>query len=178
MLITDLFKGVETGTLPQGMEITGIAVDSREVKPGDIFFAFSGAITDGYLYIAEAVSRGARAVVVSNGGVDMEGGRLPFITTPDISAALAACVNTFYKRPSANMEVIGVTGTNGKTTTSCLIAGILTAEGEVLHIYKGMGLVADVFNADIYFLAHIPAKIDWSEVRAPRPVVATTARSL
>ncbi|MFA5160786.1 MAG: UDP-N-acetylmuramoyl-L-alanyl-D-glutamate--2,6-diaminopimelate ligase [Elusimicrobiales bacterium] len=129
MLITELFRGVEAGPLPEGLDVSGIAVDSRDVKPGDVFFAFSGANTDGHLYIAEAVSRGARAVV-TGGASGMDGGRLPFIKTPDINAALAACVNAFYKRPSAALEVIGVTGTNGKTTTTYLLESIWNAAGK------------------------------------------------
>jgi UDP-N-acetylmuramoyl-L-alanyl-D-glutamate--2,6-diaminopimelate ligase len=115
--------------LPDGLEITGLAVDSREVKEGDLFFAISGAHTDGHLYIADAISRGARAIVTETCAPDMGTSRLPFIKVDDIQAALASCATAFYSNPSAGLEVVGVTGTNGKTTTTYLLESIWKTAG-------------------------------------------------
>ena len=129
MNIRDILGAFAPADLPCGLELTGIAVDSREVKEGDLFFAITGAHTDGHLYIAEALSRGARAVVTESGAPDMGTKSLPFIKVDNIQAALAASATAFYGNPSADLEVVGITGTNGKTTVSYLLESVWAAAG-------------------------------------------------
>ncbi len=108
--------------------ITGIEIDSRAVKPGTLFVALPGSRTDGHNYVPEAVANGAAAVVVQ-----AMPGNLPADATAvrvaDSRRALSALAAAFYGDPSHALDVIGVTGTNGKTTTTHMIASILNAAG-------------------------------------------------
>jgi len=116
------------------IEITQVTADSRQVRPGALFVAMPGGATDGHRFIADAVQRGAAAVV----GTDpltpettevVTTSRAPYIRVADSRAALARLSAAFYDFPSRQMRVVGVTGTDGKTTTSNLIYHLLGAAG-------------------------------------------------
>jgi UDP-N-acetylmuramoyl-L-alanyl-D-glutamate--2,6-diaminopimelate ligase len=110
--------------LPPGVEgVVGVAHDSRLVEPGFAFVAIPGFRRDGTEFVPEALRRGAALVVAERGlppGV-------PAVVVPDARAALAAMARAVFGDPSADMSVYGVTGTNGKTTTSYALYSILTA---------------------------------------------------
>ena len=99
--------------------------DSRRVRPGDLFIALRGFTVDGHRYVAEAVQRGAAAVLVEE-TVDLP---VPVIRVPDTRRAMAVLAANFYRHPTRELKLIGVTGTNGKTTTSHLIQTILNDRG-------------------------------------------------
>lgn len=122
--------------------IGGVAYDSRSVAPGDLFAALTGADTDGHAFAAEAARRGASVLLVER-PVDLP---LPQIRVADARAALAAVAATFYGHPSAEIGVIGVTGTDGKTTTGYLIDGLLRAAG---HRTGMIGTVAIRIGDDL-----------------------------
>ena len=105
--------------------ITGLAVDSRKVKAGDLFFCISGTADDGHRYAPQAAAAGAAALVVER-VLDIE---LPQIVVKEARYALAVLANAYYEHPSEQMRLIGVTGTNGKTTTTFLIEKILSDAG-------------------------------------------------
>lgn len=105
--------------------ITGLAVDSRKVKAGDLFFCISGTTDDGHRYAPQAAAAGAAALVVER-VLDIE---LPQIVVKEARYALAVLANAYYEHPSEQMRLIGVTGTNGKTTTTFLIEKILSDAG-------------------------------------------------
>jgi len=107
-------------------DITGIAYHSREVKPGYIFVCIPGFKTDGHRFIPEALARGAVAVVVEKRIDEFPGTVIEVTNTRQSLAALAA---RFYHYPSSRLKVVGVTGTNGKTTTTYLIEEILRTAG-------------------------------------------------
>lgn len=109
------------------MEITSLAYDSREVQPGGLFLAVPGEHTDGRRFLGDAAQRGALAAL-GPGGVDES--PLPYIEVADMRAALADLACTFYGQPAQQLCTIGVTGTDGKTTTSNLISTILDAAGK------------------------------------------------
>jgi UDP-N-acetylmuramoyl-L-alanyl-D-glutamate--2,6-diaminopimelate ligase len=108
----------------KNVEVRGVAEDSRLVEPGHIFVARSGTQTDGKKYIADAHIRGAIAVVTAE---PIQGSPLPQIVANNISTAPSILANAFFERPSDKVHVLGVTGTNGKTTTTYLIHHILAS---------------------------------------------------
>ncbi|WOG81251.1 hypothetical protein DCAR_0100396 [Daucus carota subsp. sativus] len=112
------------------IEITGIQHDSRMVESGDLFVCCVGKKNDGHLFLSEADKRGAVAVVASK-EIDIEDtlGCKALVLVEDTSAVLAALSASFFRYPSKKMSVIGITGTNGKTTTSYLIKGMYEAMG-------------------------------------------------
>jgi UDP-N-acetylmuramoyl-L-alanyl-D-glutamate--2,6-diaminopimelate ligase len=121
---------------PSDIPVTGVAYDSREVRPGQVFVALKGLQTDGSFFIRQAVDRGAVLVVSEQ---EQTGLTVPVLQVKDARAALAILAAEFFGHPSEKMRVIGITGTNGKTTTSYLVASIF----EAAHIKCGvLGTVA------------------------------------
>jgi len=116
-------------TSEEDIEITGIASDSRQVKPGDLFVALKGVEYDGHQFIPEALARGARALVVEEVATIPEVD-LPLIFVPNSRQALAHLAAAWHRFPSRRLRLIGVTGTDGKTTTVTLIQAILEAAGQ------------------------------------------------
>jgi len=112
--------------LPSDVDITGISSDSRSIKSGDLFVALAGGTTDGHGFIPDAISRGAAAVV---GTQPIHGLQVPYLRVEDSRRALPHLAAAFYGYPGRKLTVIGVTGTDGKTTTTNLIYGILQAAG-------------------------------------------------
>ncbi len=107
------------------VEVRDLAYDTRAVTPGALFFAVPGAQVDGHDFAAEAVERGAAAVAVErDAGVDV-----PQLVVPDARAAMAVAADVFFGEPTKELEVAGVTGTSGKTTTAYLLASVLEADG-------------------------------------------------
>ena len=121
---------------PVDRDITGITYDSRRVMPGNLFVAMRGENTDGHRYVEAAIDRGAAAVVL-----EREGGLNPRATrirVEDARHTLALASAEFYSHPSQQLKVVGVTGTNGKTTTAFMIKAIMEAAG------LGAGLIGTV----------------------------------
>jgi UDP-N-acetylmuramoyl-L-alanyl-D-glutamate--2,6-diaminopimelate ligase len=107
--------------------VTGIAYDSRTVEPGNVFVALKGQHTDGMLFVQQAIDRGAIAVVSAEQAPSSV--NVPWSTVHDPRLALAFLADAFYQHPSAEMQVVGITGTNGKTTTAYLVAALFEAAG-------------------------------------------------
>lgn len=108
------------------VQITGISIDSRSVKPGDLFVAMPGGTVDGHNYIQKAIENGAVAIL---GEKDVDGFNVPYIRLSNTRHALTWLASAFYHFPARQLTVIGVTGTDGKTTTSNIIYKILIAAG-------------------------------------------------
>lgn len=107
--------------------VSGIAYRSSKVRPGDVFFCVPGFVHDGHDFASDAVSHGAAALVVSRPLADVT--EVPQVVVGDVRVALANAAAEWYGRPSEHLEIVGITGTNGKTTTAYLVDGILRAAG-------------------------------------------------
>jgi UDP-N-acetylmuramoyl-L-alanyl-D-glutamate--2,6-diaminopimelate ligase len=105
----------------------GVTHDSRRIKPGSVFVALRGLKVDGGTFVAQAVAAGAVAVVAEREPAEPSG--VPWAIVADARLALAWLAAEFFNHPSRQMQVIGITGTNGKTTTSYLVAAIFEAAG-------------------------------------------------
>ncbi|MBI5882531.1 MAG: UDP-N-acetylmuramoyl-L-alanyl-D-glutamate--2,6-diaminopimelate ligase [Elusimicrobia bacterium] len=112
------------------MEVTGLTHDSREVSPGAVFFAIPGSKTDASRYVKEAIERGACAVI-SELAVPPAPISLPatWVQVRDLPQAMGRMADAFFGRPSAALAVVGVTGTNGKTTVTYFLESIIAACG-------------------------------------------------
>ncbi len=113
---------------PRDVEIHGVAVDSRGVGPGFIFVALEGEKTDGHRFLGDAVSRGA-VVVVSERPPDAAltaVGKLTWVQTPDARKAAGLMAAKAWGEPAKKMDLVGVTGTNGKTTSAYLVDGLIS----------------------------------------------------
>jgi len=108
-----------------GVEIRDLAYDTRAVGPGTLFFCVPGATRDGHELAAEAVERGAVALVVER-RLDLD---VPQLVVPSVRAAMGPAAAEFFGDPSRELDVLAVTGTNGKTTTAFLLHAILDAAG-------------------------------------------------
>lgn len=112
-------------------EVSGIAYDSRSVRADYLFVALKGERLDGHSFIPDAVQRGASVIVAEE---DVENGGVPRIIVADGRKALACLANNFYGQPSRELIVIGVTGTNGKTTTTYLVKSLLESWGKTVGL--------------------------------------------
>jgi UDP-N-acetylmuramoyl-L-alanyl-D-glutamate--2,6-diaminopimelate ligase len=120
--------------------ISGMQLDSREVRPGDLFLALPGEKYDGRQFIEQAVANGASAVVAEApvaGFVDAI--PVPLVELPDLRFEAGFLAARFYRNPSHAMHVVGVTGTNGKTTTSRIVAQLSRALGKPCGVIGTLG---------------------------------------
>ncbi len=112
-----------------------LVADSRQVVPGAVFVALRGQRSDGARFAADAVARGAVAVLCET-PVEVSA---PAIVVPDLRQRLAALASSFYGNPSADMRIVGVTGTNGKTTTTHILDGILQTDSHTTGLIGTVG---------------------------------------
>ena len=109
--------------------IRGICYDSRQVSPGDLFVALTGAVSDGHAFVERAQELGAAALLLERIPEDLDLRQCPAVIVPDSRRALAPLAMRFFGQPSEELELVGITGTNGKTSTSYLAESILRAAG-------------------------------------------------
>jgi UDP-N-acetylmuramoyl-L-alanyl-D-glutamate--2,6-diaminopimelate ligase len=112
-----------------GLAVSGLALDSRNVKPGDAFFALRGTRDHGITFAAGAVARGARVVLAEAPAVDELTLDVPVLWIEGLHAQVGEIAARFYDQPSRSLRIVGVTGTNGKTSTVQLLAQALDALG-------------------------------------------------
>ncbi len=123
--VTDLIGPDKVVGIPVG-EVTGLAYDSRRVTPGALFFAVPGVHVDGHDYVAEATANGAVGLVVER---ELADASVPQLLVPNSRHALADASDGWFGRPSERLTVIGVTGTDGKSTVTALAAEMLRDSG-------------------------------------------------
>ena len=128
MTFEHLLQGAEILSQSGNPSISGIEYDSRRVKPGDVFVAMRGESSDGNKFIDKAISAGAAAIITDSASEKPRDG-VAWGQVPHGRRALARLSANFYKRPGERLSVTGITGTNGKSTTTFLIEAILKAAG-------------------------------------------------
>jgi UDP-N-acetylmuramoyl-L-alanyl-D-glutamate--2,6-diaminopimelate ligase len=142
MRLDRLLAGVQTGRItgPSEVRIQAVAYDSRKVTPGAIFFALHGERLDGAKFIDDAIARGAVAVATENRAQASERGIAAVELLPGSGRrSLATASANFYGRPADQLKLVGVTGTNGKTTTAFLVDSILRAAGRTTGLIGTTG---------------------------------------
>src|SRR5215208_530486 len=120
------------------MEISDVQIDSRKVKQGSLFIAVKGVVFDGHEFIARAIEQGAATIVCEEMPAQKKGAT--FIQTQNSAEAAGQIAHNFYGQPSQKLKLIGVTGTNGKTTIATLLYNLFACLG-----YK-CGLISTVEN--------------------------------
>ena len=124
MKLSNVLEGIVKTDLDT--EIVDICFDSRRVKPGSLFVAITGFKTDGHLYIGSAIEKGAAAILAER---ETDCGDVPVFVVDNARKALAQASSNFFGKPEQSLKMIGVTGTNGKTTTTTLIKQVLESKG-------------------------------------------------
>ncbi|MGA7911657.1 MAG: UDP-N-acetylmuramoyl-L-alanyl-D-glutamate--2,6-diaminopimelate ligase [Candidatus Dormiibacterota bacterium] len=129
MKLADIARGVPGASLEGdgNVEVGGIAYDSRRVKAGDLFVAVDGLHADGHVFVADALAKGAVAIAVHRAVQAAPG--TPILRVQSTRSALAEIAAEFYGRPASRLRVAGVTGTDGKTTTTHMAEHVLQASG-------------------------------------------------
>lgn len=129
MIISQLFKDVDYKILQKvsdEIEIKNMEFDSRKINQGDIFLALEGAVVDGHKFISKAIENGATTILVEK-EVEMEEG-INYFLVENLREKMGVIASNFYNYPQNNLKIIGVTGTNGKTTTTYILESILGEE--------------------------------------------------
>lgn len=141
MKLEDLIKNIKASLImgETSIEITGVNMDSRQVELGHLFIATKGTQTDGHTYINKAIEKGATAIICETLPEDRHEG-ITYVQTTDSEEAVGKVATVFYDDPTSKLELIGVTGTNGKTTIATLLYNMFRYFG-----YK-VGLLSTVCN--------------------------------
>jgi UDP-N-acetylmuramoyl-L-alanyl-D-glutamate--2,6-diaminopimelate ligase len=138
MRLSELLQGLPIQEAYGDAEITGVSVDSRRVQPGDLFVALVGRQQDGHRFVSDALQRGAAAVLLQR-DADMLLPNTPYARVPDTREALWRIAQRLYGDPTQHMLTIGITGTNGKTTTTHMLQKILVAWGKPTVLIGTLG---------------------------------------
>ena len=141
MRLSELFKNITPTTIvgDADVEVSGIKIDSRQVKPGYLFVAIKGTQTDGHQYIAKAIELGAVAVLCEDLPTEQAAG-VTYVQVPSTETAVGPVATLFHGDPTSKVKLVGVTGTNGKTTIATLLYHMFRKFG-----YK-CGLLSTVCN--------------------------------
>lgn len=122
ILLKDILLSVQSQKLVgnTSIEVTGLCIDSRKVGPGSVFIAVKGTLTDGHGYISKSIEQGAVAIVCEILPADTRDD-IAYVQVKDSAAAAGSMADMFYGNPSSRIKVVGITGTNGKTTVGTLL---------------------------------------------------------
>lgn len=140
-LLKDILYGVSLRQVvgATDVEVSRLQIDSRKVGPGDCFIAVRGTTTDGHRYIKSCIEQGAK-VIVCEQLPEVKNESVTYIEVPDSSKALGVIASNFYHNPSSSMQVVGITGTNGKTSVATLLFRLFRKLG------YNVGLISTVQN--------------------------------
>ena len=155
--LEDILKGVDVKSdYNAGLNISGLSNDSRKVKPGYLFVAYKGNAVDGHTYIERAIINGATVIVLEDSSY-MTDGNIDYILVSDARKITSRLASNFYDNAASDLTIVGVTGTNGKTTVATLLYKLLSNMG-----YKS-GLISTV---DI----RIAEEVRPSKLTTPDPI--------
>jgi len=161
-------------------EVNGLTYDSRQASVGKVFFAVAGEQADGHDYIGEAVKRGATAVVLSRSGVWSAAPAM--VRVKNVRNAMGLWAAHFYRRPSRNLKLVGVTGTNGKTTLTYLVESILHEAGlepgvigTINYRYRGRQVPSHHTTPESIDLQELLAEMTFNGVQAVAMEVSSHA---
>ena len=161
MRLKEIIQDLEfiAGHGDQDPAIGKITFDSREVRRGDLFVAVRGTLADGHNYMNSAISSGAAAVVCEEMGEAASAG-IPVICVPDSRKALAQMASTWYGHPSAGLSLVGITGTNGKTTIATLLHQIHHLMGFKAGLISTIQVLVDEESRPVTHTTPDPLKIN------------------
>lgn len=155
--LADLLDAI--GMVPQAdCDITGVTSDSREVSPGMLFVAVPGVAVDGHKYIPQAVAAGAAAVVCRYADAVPDG--TPAFVVADCREALGRLASRFYGDPSDELKLVGVTGTNGKTTTATLLYEMARLRGHKAGLISTVANIVDTDSEPAEHTTPDPVKLN------------------
>jgi len=166
LVLNDVLKNIQIRAISgiKNLEIRGITEDSRRVQPGCLFAAVAGSNLDGHRFIGDALRRGAVAILSE--GEAVSNTDVTWIQVNDSRLAFSKVAANFYAHPSSKMTVVGITGTNGKTTVSYLVKNILEASGRpcgiigtVEYCYQGQTVAAVRTTPDAQTLQELLRKM-------------------
>ena len=130
ILLNDILKNVAVINITGSTVVTvsALQIDSRAVQSGDAFIAVKGTLTDGHKFIASCIEKGARVIICETlpDSIDQT---VTYVQVANSAKALGLLASNFYGNPSSQMKVVGVTGTNGKTSTVTLLYRLFRALG-------------------------------------------------
>ena len=136
--LAELLSGL--ANIDVSIDVTGVAIDSREVKLGDLFMAYQGTHVNGVDYIDDAIQAGAAAIAIDEDEeINLQSIPVTVVKVVNLRKQAGIIISRFYDEPSKQMQVIGVTGTNGKTTVSYMIAQVLFMLGKQSAVIGTIG---------------------------------------
>ena len=143
---TELFAGLDCTIIGNADdEVSGIAYRSDRVQPGDAFFCIVGFTTDGHSFAQDAINRGAKVLVVQRKVYLADATDVTEVVVSDTRKAMAHAAANFYDHPSCDFSLVGITGTNGKTTTTYLVEHIARVAGKRTGVIGTVGVrIGDV----------------------------------
>ena len=162
MLLTELIGNLKILNITGDphIDIDGIAYDSRKVKKDTVFVCIDGMKADGHMYAAQALKNGASALIIEK-ELDFDA-NVPVIRTEDSRIALAYMADRFYGHLSGRINLIGITGTKGKTTTTYMVKSILEAAGRKVGLIGTMG--TRIGDRTLYSERTTPESLDLQEL--------------
>ena len=156
MQVKELLNGIKTESeLAQNLNITGLCIDSRRVRAGDAYICLNGTVVDGHDYATEAVRKGA-SLVVSERPLNIE---VPNVVVADTREAVGKIASNFYHHPRDRFKLIGITGTNGKTTTTYMVKNILECAGEKVGLIGTLGAMIGEEHLDSHLTTPDPIEL-------------------
>ncbi|WP_111643199.1 UDP-N-acetylmuramoyl-L-alanyl-D-glutamate--2,6-diaminopimelate ligase [Marinimicrobium alkaliphilum] len=141
LALADLLPGLPLSECAARCEVRGLTLDSRRVRTGDVFVAIPGQAHDGRLFIEQAITAGAAAILAQSDDDDYREveSSVPHLCVPTLAAELSAIAGRFWGEPSAQLHVTGVTGTNGKTSCTLLLGQLLALTGQPAGVLGTLG---------------------------------------